>query len=120
MARLAWIALELGSVTGFPKDTILPQKPVPDEVRWSAIRNLARNGVLGSDKRGCERVVGLTADHCRNLLHRKYGPMLPPTLDFTGPFLLDHGGCHLAVRSRIRVVEPGVRQWRRNRFGLQP
>ncbi len=31
MARLAWIASELGSATGFPKDTIIPQKSPPDE-----------------------------------------------------------------------------------------
>jgi hypothetical protein len=31
MARLAWIASEVGSVTGFPKETIIPQRPPPDE-----------------------------------------------------------------------------------------
>src|SRR6266404_4713330 len=31
MARLAWIASELGSATGFPKETIIPQRPPPDE-----------------------------------------------------------------------------------------
>jgi hypothetical protein len=30
MARLAWIASELGSATGFPKRNIIPQKPQPD------------------------------------------------------------------------------------------
>ena len=29
MARLAWIASELGSATGFPKTDIIPQKPSP-------------------------------------------------------------------------------------------
>ena len=31
MAHLAWVASELGSATGFPKTTIIPQKPQPDE-----------------------------------------------------------------------------------------
>jgi hypothetical protein len=31
MVRLAWIASELGSATGFPKETGIPQKPPPDE-----------------------------------------------------------------------------------------
>jgi hypothetical protein len=30
MVRPAWIALELGSATGFPKKKIIPQKPQPD------------------------------------------------------------------------------------------
>jgi hypothetical protein len=31
MVRLAWIASELGSATGFPKETGIPQKSPPDE-----------------------------------------------------------------------------------------
>jgi hypothetical protein len=37
MARLAWIASELGSATGFPKENIIPQKPQPDEGRGLAL-----------------------------------------------------------------------------------
>jgi hypothetical protein len=33
MARLAWVASELGYATGFPKKSIIPQKPQPDEAR---------------------------------------------------------------------------------------
>ncbi len=33
MARLASIASELSSATGFLKETIIPQKPLLDEVR---------------------------------------------------------------------------------------
>ncbi len=33
MARLAWIASEVGSATGFPNGNIIPQKPRPDEGR---------------------------------------------------------------------------------------
>src|SRR5260370_804709 len=31
MARLAWITSEVGSATGFPKETIIPQKPSPHD-----------------------------------------------------------------------------------------
>jgi hypothetical protein len=31
MARFAWIASELGSATGLPKETVIPQKPPLDE-----------------------------------------------------------------------------------------
>jgi hypothetical protein len=33
MVRLAWIASEVGSATGFPKGNIIPQKSWPDEGR---------------------------------------------------------------------------------------
>jgi len=33
MAYLAWIASELGSATGFPKGSIIPQKPQRDGIR---------------------------------------------------------------------------------------
>ena len=33
MARLACVPSELGSAAGFPKETIILQKPPPDEVR---------------------------------------------------------------------------------------
>ncbi len=31
MAHLAWIASEVGSATGFPKETMIPQKPQSDQ-----------------------------------------------------------------------------------------
>src|SRR5260370_40641284 len=36
MARLAWIASELGSATRFPRKTIILQKPQPDEGLYSS------------------------------------------------------------------------------------
>jgi hypothetical protein len=33
MAHLAWIASEVGSATGFPKETMIPRKPKSDQGR---------------------------------------------------------------------------------------
>ena len=33
MAHLAWIASEVGSATGFPMKTMIPQKPQSDQGR---------------------------------------------------------------------------------------
>ncbi len=51
MARLAWIASEVGSATGFPNGNIIPQKLRPDEGRECWLD--AANSIRHSPRRHC-------------------------------------------------------------------